>query len=101
MALKYQCPNCGMRLGYEGLCWVCREEQERGEACGWTEAEIKEKLEHLIAYAERLNSWKTEEYKTACDKRVFMEVNNDRRYIIWIIQSVHLFWQFGMFCYYY
>ena len=29
MSLKYTCPGCGTPLGYEGLCWKCKSEQER------------------------------------------------------------------------
>ena len=29
MSLKYTCPSCGTPLGYEGLCWKCKCEQER------------------------------------------------------------------------
>ena len=29
MSLKYTCPICGTPLGYKGLCWKCRSEQER------------------------------------------------------------------------
>ena len=29
MNLKYACPSCGTPLGYQGLCWKCKCEQER------------------------------------------------------------------------
>ena len=29
MKLNYQCPICGTPLGYEGLCWKCKSEQDR------------------------------------------------------------------------
>ena len=32
MSLKYTCPSCGTPLGYEGLCWKCKCEQERQAA---------------------------------------------------------------------
>ena len=31
MTLKYTCPGCGTPLGYEGLCWKGKCEQERQE----------------------------------------------------------------------
>ena len=34
MSLKYTCPSCGTPLGYEGLCWKCKCEQERQAASG-------------------------------------------------------------------
>ena len=33
MSLKYTCPICGTPLGYKGLCWKCRSEQERRTDC--------------------------------------------------------------------
>lgn len=36
MSLKYTCPGCGTPLGYEGLCWKCKSEQERKAALAWT-----------------------------------------------------------------
>lgn len=66
MALDHQCTRCGRRIGYEGLCWICKEEAERQQVLDWTDAEIEEKIRHLISHAEKLNDWKTEEYKTAC-----------------------------------
>ena len=36
MSLKYACPGCGTSLGYEGLCWKCKSEQERKAALAWT-----------------------------------------------------------------
>ena len=33
MSLKYTCPVCGTPLGYKGLCWKCRSEQERRTDC--------------------------------------------------------------------
>ena len=28
MSLKYTCPGCGTPLGYDGLCWKCKSEQD-------------------------------------------------------------------------
>ena len=36
MSLNYICPGCGTSLGYEGLCWKCKSEQERKAALAWT-----------------------------------------------------------------
>ena len=43
MKLKYNCPGCGTPLGYEGLCWKCKCEQERNAALAWTSEQIAEK----------------------------------------------------------
>ena len=48
MRLKYTCPGCGTPLGYEGLCWKCKAEQERKAAHNWTAEEIAQKQENLI-----------------------------------------------------
>ena len=46
MSLKYTCPNCGTPLGYEGLCWKCRCEQDRQAVLAWMLEQIvgKQKL---------------------------------------------------------
>ena len=43
MSLKYACPGCGTSLGYEGLCWKCKCEQDRQAALAWTPEQIAEK----------------------------------------------------------
>ncbi len=35
MKLIYRCPSCGTALGYNGLCWKCKYEQERKTALRW------------------------------------------------------------------
>ena len=45
MSLKYTCPSCGTPLGYEGLCWKCKCEQERQAALAWTPEQIVEETE--------------------------------------------------------
>ena len=47
MSLKYTCPSCGTPLGYEGLCWKCKCEQERQAALAWTPEQIVEKQRKL------------------------------------------------------
>lgn len=54
MSLKYTCPGCGTPLGYDGLCWKCRSEQERKAALTWTPEQIKEKQADLIRNIQRL-----------------------------------------------
>ena len=48
MSLKYTCPSCGTPLGYEGLCWKCKCEQERQAALAWMPEQIVEKQRNLI-----------------------------------------------------
>ena len=54
MSLKYTCPICGTPLGYKGLCWKCRSEQERKAALAWTPEQITEKQRNLIQNIQRL-----------------------------------------------
>ena len=54
MSLKYTCPGCGTPLGYEGLCWKCKCEQERTTALAWTPEQIAEKQKNLIQNIRRL-----------------------------------------------
>ena len=48
MKLKYNCPGCGTSLGYDGLCWKCKCEQDRNAALAWTPEQIAEKQKNLI-----------------------------------------------------
>ena len=54
MSLNYTCPGCGTLLGYEGLCWKCKSEQERKAALAWTLEQITEKQRNLIQNIQRL-----------------------------------------------
>ena len=54
MSLKYTCPGCGTPLGYDGLCWKCKCEQERKTALAWTPEQIAEKQRNLIQNIHRL-----------------------------------------------
>ena len=54
MSLKYTCPGCGTPLGYEGLCWKCKSEQERKAALAWMPEQIVEKQRNLIQNIQRL-----------------------------------------------
>ena len=48
MSLKYTCPGCGTPLGYDGLCWKCKCEQDRNAALAWMPEQIAEKQKNLI-----------------------------------------------------
>ena len=61
MSLKYNCPSCGTPLGYQGLCWRCKSEQERKTVLAWTPKQIKEKQEALIRNIQRLADMKDPE----------------------------------------
>lgn len=65
--MKFNCQNCDATIGFEGVCWKCRTEQERNEVLGWTDEQIAVKIQHLIAHADRLVKWDTVEYKD-CSK---------------------------------
>ena len=54
MSLQYTCPHCGTPLGYDGLCWKCRCEQDRQTALAWTPEQIAEKQRNLIQNIHRL-----------------------------------------------
>lgn len=54
MSLNYTCPLCGTPLGYNGLCWKCKCEQERQTALSWTAEQIAEKQRNLIQNIQRL-----------------------------------------------
>ena len=60
MSLKYTCPGCGTPLGYDGLCWKCKCEQERKTALAWTPEQIAAKQKNLIQNIHRgLLIWRT------------------------------------------
>ena len=54
MSLNYTCPRCGTPLGYEGLCWKCKCEQERNAALAWTPEQVATKQRNLIQNIQRL-----------------------------------------------
>ena len=54
MHLKYTCPGCGTPLGYDGLCWKCKCEQDRNAALAWTPEQIAAKQINLIQNIQRL-----------------------------------------------
>lgn len=62
MKLNYQCPICGTPLGYEGLCWKCKSEQDRQSVMNWTAEQIKEKQELLISNIQRLANMEDPEF---------------------------------------
>ena len=62
MKLNYQCPICGTPLGYEGLCWKCKSEQDRQSVMNWTAEQIKEKQELLISNIQRLADMEDPEF---------------------------------------
>ena len=62
MNLKYTCPGCGTPLGYEGLCWKCKSEQERKTALAWTPEQITEKQRNLIQNIQRLADMEDPEF---------------------------------------
>ena len=78
MSLKYTCPGCGTPLGYEGLCWKCKSEQERKAALAWTPEQITAKQRNLIQNIQRLaemedpeftDFWQLLGYRDAIDRR--------------------------------
>lgn len=62
MKLKYNCPNCGTPLSYDGLCWKCQSEQNRKIVLNWTSKQIKEKQENLIKNIKRLGDKEDPEF---------------------------------------
>ena len=62
MSLNYICPGCGTSLGYEGLCWKCKSEQERKAALAWTPEQIGEKQKNLIQNIQRLAEMEDPEF---------------------------------------
>lgn len=59
--LDHRCPQCGRRLGYEGLCWLCRAEEKRHEAQSWTAEQIAEKQRKIIKNITALDDWDSPE----------------------------------------
>ena len=62
MGLKYTCPRCGTPLGYDGLCWKCKSEQERKAVLVWTSEQIAEKQKSLIQNIQRLADMEDPEF---------------------------------------
>ena len=79
MSLKYTCPVCGTPLGYKGLCWKCRSEQERDTVLHWSPEQVKEKQDGLVRNIRRLadmedpeltDFWKLLGYRDAITPRI-------------------------------
>ena len=64
MKFKYQCPNCGTPLRYEGLCWKCKSEQERQKVLAWTPEQIKEKQRSILQNIRALDEMDSPEFTT-------------------------------------
>ena len=62
MSLKYTCPGCGTSLGYQGLCWKCKAEQERKNVLAWTPEQIAQKQKSLIRNIQRLGNMEDPEF---------------------------------------
>jgi len=62
MSVKYTCPGCGASLGYKGLCWKCKFEQDRQAALAWTSEQITEKQRNLIQNIQRLADMEDPEF---------------------------------------
>ena len=63
MELKYQCPVCGTRLGYQELCWKCRAAQDRAEVAAWSHDKIKSLQTQLADNICELEDWSGEAYE--------------------------------------
>ena len=82
MSLKYTCPSCGTPLGYEGLCWKCKCEQERQAALAWMPEQIVEKQRNLIQNIQRLADMEDQSSPTlACCLATMMP--SPRRFSEW------------------
>lgn len=61
MSLRYACPGCGTPLGYDGLYWKCKSEQDRKAALSWMLEQIAEKQKNLIQNIQRLGDMEGQE----------------------------------------
>ena len=71
MELKFQCPECGTPLGFEGLCWKCRAKQHREEVNGWNEREIEEKKKQVT---EKLKTTSEDEFYSTDECELFHDL---------------------------
>lgn len=62
MALEYYCPVCKTALGYEGLCWRCKAEQERKRVLEWTEKQVENKQKNLAENIQGISNYKSPEW---------------------------------------
>ena len=46
--LEYKCDKCGTELGYKGLCFKCKAEEERNKTLALTDDEIKEIINKYV-----------------------------------------------------
>ena len=62
MKLNHKCKICGVPLGYDGLCWKCKSEQERRSALEWTPEQLAAKQHNLIQNIRQLADWHEPEH---------------------------------------
>ena len=46
--LEHKCDKCGIELGYKGLCFKCKAEEERNKTLALTDDEIKEMINKYV-----------------------------------------------------
>ena len=46
--LEHKCDKCGVELGYKGLCFKCKAEEERNKTLALTDDEIKEIINKYV-----------------------------------------------------
>lgn len=68
MSLKYKCQECGTPLGFEGLCWRCRNKKHREEVENWTDNEVKEKIEQIKI---KLKKSSDDEFYSSEEREIF------------------------------
>ena len=72
MALKevIPCPICGQEKYYEGICWICKAEQERQAIVNMTDAQEQDEINDLLQHLEHNN-----ELEDEYEERFFRLIN--------------------------
>lgn len=55
--LKYKCKRCGEPLGFDGICWRCRVEENRQKVLCLSENDINRLIDKIVENIEELPEW--------------------------------------------
>ena len=60
--LCFHCPQCGISLGYQGLCWKCQCEQIRQHVLAWSAERIRKVQNSVLNGIKNVEKWEDPEY---------------------------------------
>lgn len=71
MGLEYKCKECGIPLGFDGLCWKCRAKHHREDVDSWTTEQIEIKKQQVI---EKLKTCQKDKFYATKECELFYDL---------------------------